>query len=165
MQEKILIPKERIAILIGKKGADRRQIEKLGNVKIWVDSNSNEITVNANDIDKIYFARKVIELIARGFSPRSAMKLFNDKYCAEIIDIRDFGAKERKDRKRIIGRIIGTDGKTKRIIEKETHTEIVIYGKTAGIIGKPEDVDSARRSIESILSGSKQGSAYRILKD
>ena len=124
MQETILIPMERIAVLIGKKGNDRRALEKLGKVKFWIDSNSNEVTINSNDVDKIYFAKRVVELVGRGFSPKSAIKLFDDKYSSDIINITDFGGKERKHRERIIGRLIGSKGKTKAIIEKETNTSI-----------------------------------------
>ena len=165
MQDVILIPKDRIAVLIGKSGSSRKKIEKLGKIKLWIDSNSNEITINSRDADKIYFARKVVELIGRGFSPDSACRLFDDKYCAEIVDIRDFGGKERKDRKRILGRIIGSEGRTKHIIERETGTEIVVYGKTVSIIGEPEDAERARQAVETILSGSRQATAYRHLKE
>ncbi|MBT3582515.1 RNA-processing protein [Candidatus Woesearchaeota archaeon] len=164
MQETILIPMERIAVLIGKKGNDRRALEKLGKVKFWIDSNSNEVTINSNDVDKIYFAKRVVELVGRGFSPKSAAKIFDDKYSAELIDLSDFGAKERKQRERMVGRLIGTKGRTKLIMEKETNTEIVIYGKTIGILGKSDDVENARQAIEAILTGSKQGTAYKILK-
>ena len=64
----------------------------------------------------------------------------------------------------MVGRLIGTKGRTKLIMEKETNTEIVIYGKTIGILGKSDDVENARQAIEAILTGSKQGTAYKILK-
>jgi ribosomal RNA assembly protein len=165
MQESILIPQERVAALIGKGGSSRKEIEKKGGVKLWVDSNSNEITINGNDVDKLYFAKQVIELVGRGFAPKNACKLFDDKYCAEIIDITDFGAKEKKARQRILGRLIGTKGKSKNIIEKETNTEIVVFGKTVAILGKAEDVEHARRAVEALLSGSQYGSAFKFLKD
>ena len=164
MQETVLIPKDRIAVLIGKKGEDRRAIEKLGKVKLWIDSNTNEVTINSSKVDNIFFAKKVVMLVGRGFSPSSAAKVFNDKYCAELIDMRDYGAKERKQRERMVGRVIGTKGKTKAIIEKESNTEVIVYGKTVGILGQPEDVDRARRALESILEGSKSVTAFRILK-
>ena len=163
-KEIILIPKDRIAVLIGKKGEARQSIEKLGKVKLWIDSNSNEVTINGS-VDGIYFARKVIELIGRGFSPESASKLFSEKFCAEVLDVSDFGAKNSKDRKRILARVIGTQGKSKHIIERNTGTEIVVYGKTVGILGKPDQVEHARRAVEALLSGSKHGSAYRLLKE
>jgi ribosomal RNA assembly protein len=165
MQETVLIPKDRVAILIGRKGTSRRQIEKLGGVKLWVDSNSSEITLNGSNLNRIYFTKKVVELVARGFSPKSACKLFDEKYAAEILELRDFNAKERKDRKRILGRLIGTQGKTKNIIEKDTNTEIIIYGKTVSILGKTEDVEHARLAVESLLGGSKFGRAFRALKE
>jgi ribosomal RNA assembly protein len=164
MQDTILIPKDRIAVLIGKKGEDRRALEKIGKIKFWIDSNTNEVTVNGSDVDKIFIAKRVVELVGRGFSPRSAAKVFDDKYCAALVDMRDFGAKERKQRERMVGRLIGTKGKTKAVMEKETNTEIIVYGKTVGILGKPEDVEAARMAVEALLRGSKQGSAFRLLK-
>lgn len=164
MQEVVLIPAERIAVLIGKSGVSRKRIEQKGKVRLWINSSSNEVTINGAAAGDIYFTKQVVELIGRGFSPESACKLFDDRFCAEVVDIRDFGAKERKDRKRILGRIIGTKGKAKNIVEKETNTEIVIYGKTVGILGKPEDVERARHAIECLLSGSRHGTAYKHLK-
>jgi ribosomal RNA assembly protein len=163
MKETILIPKERIAVLIGKSGTSRRSIEQKGKVKLWVDSNTNEVSISGT-VNNIYFAKKVVELVGRGFSPKSALKLYDEKFSAELCDVTDFGVKERKDRKRMLARIIGTKGKSKNIIEKETNTEIVIYGKTIGILGKPEDVEQARRAIEALLQGSEYGSAFRLLK-
>jgi ribosomal RNA assembly protein len=160
----MLIPKERVAVLIGKKGSDRRELEKLGGVKLWIDTNTNEVTVNGSSADKIYFAKRVVELVGRGFSPKSAIKLFDDKYSSDIINITDFGGKERKHRERIIGRLIGSKGKTKAIIEKETNTEIVVYGKTVSVLGRLEDIENARLAIESILRGSKEGTAFKFLK-
>jgi len=164
MKEIVLIPQERVAVLIGKKGADRRNLEQKGDVKLWIDSKTHEITINGAE-DKIYFAARVVELVGRGFSPDTACKVFDDRYCAEIINLRDFGAKERKTRKSMLARLIGTEGKTKHIIEKDTNTAIVIYGKTVGIIGKPEDVEHARLAVEAILTGSKQGTAYKFLRE
>ena len=129
MRETILIPKERIAVLIGKKGEDRRTLEKIGGVKFWIDSNTNEVTINGSDAEKIFVAKRVVELVGRGFSPTSAGKVFDDNYCAELVDMRDFGAKERKQRERMVGRLIGTRGKTKAVMEKETGTEIIVYGR------------------------------------
>jgi ribosomal RNA assembly protein len=165
MREAILIPKERIAVLIGKGGSSRRKIEKLTKVKLWIDTDTNEVTVNASDSEAIFLAKQVVSLVGRGFSPDSACKVLDDRYIADIVDVRDFGAAQRKDRTRLLGRIIGSEGKTKRKIEIETNTEIVIYGKTVGIIGKPEDVMKAKQAVEAVLSGSEQATAYRLLRD
>jgi ribosomal RNA assembly protein len=165
MREAILIPKERIAVLIGKKGASRKKIEKLTKVKLWIDTTTNEVSFNASDAEAIFLGKQVVSLVGRGFSPESACKVLDDKYIADIVDVRDFGAAQRQDRKRLLGRIIGTDGKTKHKIETETNTEIVIYGKTVGILGKPEDVMKAKQAVEAVLSGSEQATAYRLLKD
>jgi len=164
LKEQVLIPKERVAVLIGKKGEARKRIEKEGKVKIWINSDSNEITIHGKDAEDVFFTKNVVELIGRGFSPDSACKILTGEYCADVFSIRDFGAKERKDRQRLLGRLIGTQGKAKRTIEKETTTEIVIYGKTIGILGKPENVDHARRAVEALLIGSTHGTAYKFLK-
>lgn len=165
IKEQILIPKERIAVLIGKKGVGRKQMETKGNVKIWIDSDSNEVSIHGKSAEDVYFARQAVELIGRGFSPESACKVLTGEFCAELCDVRDFGAKEKKDRQRVLGRLIGTKGKAKNSIERETNTEIIVYGKTVGIIGKPEDVGHARRAVESLLSGSRHGTAYKFFSN
>ncbi|MEM7825575.1 MAG: KH domain-containing protein, partial [Candidatus Aenigmatarchaeota archaeon] len=73
----------------------------------------------------------------------------------------------KKSRNRLItlrGRVIGTEGKTKKLIEKHADVKISIYGKTISIIGKWDKLMIAKKAIEMLLSGSLHSSVYKFLE-
>ncbi len=163
--QEILIPKARIAALIGEKGASRKLIEKAGKIKLWIESDTGNIKIISKDPTTVWIAESVIEAVGRGFSPQDAILLFKDDYSFELIDMREFSGKSKDRQKTMRGRIIGTEGKVKGVIQKYTGVKIAIQGKTIGIIGKTEDAFMARQAVERILSGAKQGSAFGFLRE
>ena len=163
-EEELLIPKERVAVLIGPKGHAKKQIEKAGDVKLQIDAKEGSVKIFAKDAVNLWLGRQVVEAIGRGFNPEIAQKIFKEENNFELISLSDYGAKSKKDLERLKGRLIGTKGKTKRVIQHHTKTHISIYGKTVGIIGPAEGVQNARRAIEIILSGARQGTAYHFLE-
>jgi ribosomal RNA assembly protein len=68
------------------------------------------------------------------------------KHVLDIIDLRTIFGRSESDIRRVKGRIIGMDGKTRRIIEELTDTHIAVYGHTVGIIGKIEQCPSGKGS-------------------
>lgn len=163
-EEEILIPKERVAVLIGQKGEVKRKIERLGNVKLRIKATEGIVKISSNDALSLWTAKKVIEAIGRGFNPEIAQKIFKEGNSFELINLRDYVGNSKKRLERLRGRIIGTRGKTRRLLEKYTETKIAIYGKTVCIIGPSDKVQLARHAIELILSGAKQGTAYHFLE-
>jgi ribosomal RNA assembly protein len=81
----------------------------------------------------------------------------------DLIDLRSVFGKSEADIKRVQGRIIGMSGKTRRIIEELTDTNVSVYGHTVGIIGTLEQVQIAREAIEMLIKGSMHGTVYRYL--
>ena len=79
------IPEDRVSVLIGPKGTAKRRIEKLGTSKLRISNNGNVSIEGENIITK-----SVVEAIGRGFNPRIAMKLFNDEYLFEIIELIEY---------------------------------------------------------------------------
>ena len=86
--------------------------------------------------------------------------MLKNDYCFELIYLTG----DKDELLRIRGRLIGTKGKCRKNIEKLTETNISIYGKTAGIIGFIENVNIARRAIESLLKGAHHSSVYSWLE-
>jgi len=162
-QEEIKIPKERIAILIGKKGKTKKEIEDKTQTKITVSSKEGDVSIKGEDSLNIYKAAHIIKSIGRGFNPDIATNLLNKDFCLEIINIKDFSGKSKKDLLRLKSRIIGTKGKARRIIEHSTDCEISIYGKTVCIIGEVEKAILAREAIEKLLAGSPHSNVYKWL--
>ena len=160
---KLKIPKDRIAVLIGKKGKVKKEIQKETKTKIIIDSKEGEVTIQGDDALGLYTAREVIRAIGRGFNPEISMLLLKGDYIFDLIDISDY-AKTKKALIRLKGRIIGEGGKSRRHIETLTRTHIAVYGKTVGIIGNAEDVMIARKAIIALLEGSKHATVYRMIE-
>ena len=49
-------------------------------------------------------------------------------------------------------------------MEELSGASVVIYGKTAGIIGDPQEVDVVRSAVEMILDGAPHGAVYSFLE-
>ncbi|HDN95544.1 MAG: RNA-processing protein [Thermoplasmata archaeon] len=159
----IKIPKERVAVLIGKNGEVKEKIEKYG-VKLEIDSATGDVKISGDDSFKEYIAENVVRAIGRGFSPDKALLLFKEDYYFELLDMRDWVGKKPEQVKRIAGRIIGKNGKARRIIEELTGAYISVYGHTVGIIGRIDEVQTARQAIEMLLEGANHSTVYRFLE-
>ena len=157
------IPKERVAVLIGKEGETKKELEELTSTELIIDSYEGDVTLKGNDPIKLYSAREIVKAIARGFNPDIAKYLIKQDFVYEQISIKDF-AKSSNHLRRLKGRVIGTEGKSRKAIEDLTEASISVYGKTIGIIGLPENVDLARRAIETLLSGSPHSNVYKWLE-
>ncbi|MHA1593602.1 MAG: KH domain-containing protein [Candidatus Baldrarchaeia archaeon] len=163
----VRIPKDRIAVLIGKKGKTKRMIEELTGTKITVDSESGEVTIESttetSDPLAVWKAKNIVTAIGRGFSPERALALLEDDKVLEIIDLSEFSSGSKSDLRRIKGRIIGEKGKTRRIIEETTGVYVSVYGKTVALIGDYEWLGVARRAIMMLIEGSPHGTVYKYL--
>ena len=62
------------------------------------------------------------------------------------------------------GRVIGAEGKARKMIEALTDTEISVFGKTLAIIGKHEDTAIAKRACEALLSGAPHSNIFLALE-
>lgn len=160
--EQLKIPKQRIPMLVGTKGATKRKIQKLTKTKLKINSENGDIFIEGESIDQ-FICLNIIKAIGRGFNPDIALKLLNEDYSLEIISVEEF-SRNKKDLVRIRSRLIGTEGKARRTIESMTDTNIVVFGKTVGIIGKTVDVMLARQGIISLLQGSKHGNVYSYIE-
>jgi ribosomal RNA assembly protein len=159
------IPLDRVGVLIGKKGETKARVEEACAVTLLVDGQSGEVTIRSNSVEADPFkAANVVEAIARGFSPPRALKLLDEDVVLEIIDLRDYAGKSENNLERIKGRIIGLNGKSRRVIEELTKCNVSVYGKTVAIIGEPTEMRMAKDAIEKLASGSQHKSVYNMLQ-
>lgn len=157
------IPKDRIAVLIGKKGEVKRHIEAITKTAIGVDSREGIVSIKGKDALSMYTAKEIVKAVGRGFNPEIAQLLMKQDYSFELIDLSGY-AKTKNDEKRIKGRVIGEKGKSRKTIEDLTGTYISVYGKTIAIIGELDAVGLARKAVESLISGSQHSNVYRWLE-
>jgi len=166
-REFVKVPKERIAVVIGKRGEVKRYLEKETKTKITVDSKTGEITIEStsktDDPLAVWKARDVILAIGRGFSPERAKRLLKDDQLIEIIDISQFTGRSKNALRRVKGRIIGENGKTRKIIEETTGVSLSIYGRTVTLIGDYEWIRVAKKAIMMLIEGAPHGVVYRFL--
>ena len=164
----VRIPKERVAILIGPEGKVKQYVEEKLQVKLDVD-NEGSVTItlseNASDPSLLLKAKDVVTAIGRGFSPEVAFRLIrNEDDIFDLIDLRVIFGRSESDIKRIKGRIIGAEGKTRRLIEELTEADVVVYGHTVGIIGSFEESDAARNAVQMIIEGCEHHTVYNYLQ-
>jgi len=165
----VKIPRERIGVLIGPDGRVKEYIEKKLSVELEINSETGDITIflkkDAKDPSMLFKAKDVVLAIGRGFSPERAYKLLEDEYkMLSIIDLREIFGRSQSDIRRIKGRIIGKDGKTRRIIEETSEAYISVYGHTVAIIGDIEQSEIAREAISLLIKGSPHASVYKFLQ-
>jgi len=162
------IPRERIGVLIGPNGEIKKYIERTLLVKLEIESETGGVkiilTENVEDPSLLFKAKDVVNAIGRGFSPELAFRLIRDEEAfLDVIDLRAIFGKSESDIRRVKGRIIGMEGKTRRIIEELTETNVCVYGYTVGLIGDIEQVQAAREAIQMLIRGSLHSTVYRFL--
>ena len=156
------IPKERIAVLIGTKGEVKKQIEENTKTKIKVDSDEGDVFIEGKDAVNLYMAREIVKAIGRGFNPEIANLLLKQDYCFILMDLSE--ECKPSDIKRIKGRIIGKEGKSRNTIEALTQCNISVYGKTVSVIGLNENALIAKEAIESLIRGKPHSKVYSLLE-
>ena len=163
----IRIPNERIAVLIGKSGNVKLEIERQCHVDLDIDGYTGDVVVRSNaKIEQMqpFKATEIIMAIGRGFSPENALTLLEEDNALHVIDIREFAGKSGTNIERIKGRIIGEGGKARRNMENLSRTKISVYGKTVSIIGNTDKLRLAANAISSISNGSMHGAVYNKLE-
>jgi ribosomal RNA assembly protein len=164
----VKIPKDRIGVLIGPNASTKKLIERKLDVHLEIDSEGGNVNINlapeAEDPSSIFRAKEVVLAIGRGFSPEKARRLLEDEETMlTIIDLRMYVGKSESEIKRLSGRIIGKEGRTRKIIEELTETSVSVYGHTIGIIGSIDETGIARQAIEMFIRGRLHSSVYKFL--
>lgn len=157
------VPKDRIAVIIGSDGETKQQLQDTFKCRLDVDSSEGEVTIAGEDAVMLYSAQQVIKAIARGFNPDIALNLAKQDWSLELIDLTDY-SKQKNHQQRIKGRVIGSSGKARKVLENLTGCNICVYGKTVGIIAPVDTMSIAKDAVESLLSGAKHASVYKSLE-
>ncbi len=161
----MIVPSERIAVLIGEKGSTKKLIEKLAGVKLDIDSESGAVELGqVSDPVRAMRIMDVIRAIGRGFSPERALRLLDDDMLYfDSIDISEVEPSQ-KGQKRIAGRIIGRKGRTREAIESSTHVVLSVYGKSVSMIGYLDQIRIVKAAIGMLLDGAPHSAVYKFLE-
>ena len=162
------IPKDRIGVLVGPKGTVKSRVEDSMGVDLTIDSETGLVDIrlrkDTQDPSNALRAKDIVVAIGRGFSPERALSLVNEDNTLDVVDLHDIFGKNEAEIRRVDGRIIGREGKTRRIIEEMTGTLVSVSGHTVSIIGSYESVSTAKDAIEKLLKGRQHGTVYKFLR-
>jgi ribosomal RNA assembly protein len=165
----VRVPRERVGVLVGPEGRVKQFIEERLMVELRVESESGGVTIvlrgDAVDPSLLLRAKDVVTAVGRGFAPERAFRLIrNEDNIFDVIDLRLVFGRSESDIKRVKGRIIGANGKTRNLIEELSEADVVVYGHTVGFIGTFEQVDVARNAVQMLISGSQHHTVYKYLQ-
>jgi len=144
------------------------EIMRLTKTKITVEEGGRVIiepTEECTPLDMMN-ARNVLQAISYGFDLDTALLLLRDEYVMEVIDVRDalFDHHDEKTLRRILGRVIGKNGRAKKNIEEIAHVKVSIYKDKIAIIGEYENVEAAKRAIGELMEGKMHSTVYKHLE-
>jgi ribosomal RNA assembly protein len=165
----VTIPQNRIGALIGPDGRVKNRLEEMAGVDVEIDSTSGEVIISSKpDMTDPFLAikaRDFVHAVGRGFNPQIAFALLDEEMYLEIVNLKLVIGTNPNKLKRFRGRLIGREGRTRKIIEETTGTRISIFGNTVGIIGPYERIRVARDAVYMLLEGAKHGSVYAFLEE
>ncbi len=160
------IPADRIGVLIGPDGLTKEQLQEATGTQIVVDSETGDVTIDessARDPVLALKARDIVHAMARGFSEERAFHLLDEDTYLEVLDVKDF-AHTKARIAQVRARLIGTRGKTRRIIEELTGVDVSVWGHTVALIGGSFEMAIAREAVLMLLRGSEHKTVYRFLE-
>lgn len=168
-QQFIKVPAERIAVLIGKKGAVVERIKQECVVDVEIESETGNVAVGYDTKSLLegnpFKALEIISAIARGFSPEKAFKLLHEDIVFQLLDMRDYVGNSQSSISRVKGRIIGERGKSRRTIEELSGADVSVYGHTVGFIGIFDAIKVAVEAIILLSKGSSHRTVYAMLQN
>jgi ribosomal RNA assembly protein len=158
MIEEVNIPEERKGVLIGRDGSVRAGLERQSRTRIRI---TEGVVIEGKDPLMVMRAAEVVKAVGRGFSPGSAMLLLGEEYELRVVSLQ---GESDKAVKRLMARVIGRKGATRRILEHDTNCLLSVYGKTVAIIGRSEEIPRAEEAVEELLKGRSHSYVYAKLR-
>jgi len=164
----VRIPEDRVGVLIGKEGASKKMLEERSGIPLNI-TKDGEVTYDdeAETADPLMCLKimDVIKAVGRGFNPEKAVKILDDDdMYIEMIDIKDAVGDRQSQVQRARGRLIGRDGKTRKLIEDLADVSMVVYGNTVSLIGNSVSLPIAKQACVMLLHGSEHSTVYHYLE-
>jgi ribosomal RNA assembly protein len=161
------LPLDRIGVLLGREGSVKKEIEEKTKTLITVDTQTGSVIIEpaspSTTALELIKAQNIVRAIGYGFSPERAFRLLEDDQVLEVLDVRQYVGDKPNHVKRVLGRIIGEEGKARRILEEYTGTYISIYDHYVAIIGDYETANIAKKAIEMLIQGRMHTTVYKYI--
>ena len=161
------VPKNRIAVLIGKGGQTRKMLEEISGAELDIDSQTGEVMAEWKEEPDPVVRMKmpdVVLAIGRGLAPSRAIQLIQDDVFLSMYDIREWVGRQPNQTRRMRSRLIGRNGRIRSLIEEISNCEMAIHGSTVLVIGDREGIALAGPAIEGILRGSEHSTILHGLE-
>ena len=140
----------------------KRAVPSIENkVKVHIGFTKYRVSVKGAELNE-FLVEKIIRAIDFGFDIDDALLLLNEEFVLEFIDVKE--NTRRKNLKDVRSRIIGTDGRVKRTLEKLSGGAVVIKDNTVGLIVDADHLSATVQGIEGLISGSKHGNVFGFLE-
>jgi len=150
------------SILVSNMRKVKRAVPSIENVvKVKIGFGKDKVSVQGAELNEFLVA-KIIRAIDFGFDIDDALLLLKDDFVLDFVDVKE--NTRRKNLKDVRSRIIGTDGRVRRTIEKLTGAEIVISNNKIGVIVDADHLSATIQGIEGLISGSKHGNVFGYLE-
>ncbi len=161
------VPKNRIAVLIGKGGQTRKMLEEISGAELDIDSQTGEVMAEWKEEPDPVVRMKmpdVVLAIGRGLAPSRAIQLIQDDVFLRMYDIREWVGRQPNQTRRMRSRLIGRNGRIRSLIEEISNCEMAIHGSTVLVIGDRDGIALAGPAIEGILRGSEHSTILHGLE-
>jgi len=163
MEEKFYLDEDRIPVFIGKKGSQKRIFEKKFNCSIDVDSENGEVVVESEDAVNSFILSNIIHAINYGHSPENALRLEDESCVLDVIDVKQ-KTKDSQRLKVVLGRVIGKEGSTRKLIEVITKCSVSIKDHFVSDLGPYENTLLVHEALDMLIKGASHKSFYSDLE-
>ena len=163
IKQREFLDKDRIAVFVGKKGEMKREIEKGLNSKIYLDSQSGEVTIETEDSFLPFIFTNVVEAVNLGHNPKNTLKLMDENYALEVLNISEF-IRDKTKVPQIMGRVIGKGGKTREAVHQITKCDISIKDNKISIIGDYQNLEVLHKGFKMLVQGCAHKTFYSYLE-
>jgi len=141
-----------------------QRLEKEFSVKIYVKKGktSADFLIKGKNAVHEHIAYEILEAIASGFDFDTAILLKDENFIFKKVPLKSYASSSRLEV--VKGRIIGSKGKSKRVIEKLTECDLCLCDNHVSLIGKAEHVEVACKAIQSLIRGAKHANVFKFLE-
>lgn len=161
--DRYFLEKDRIPVFIGKQGTQKRQFESVFNCKIDVNSKNGEVIVTEGEAIDNFVLSTIIHAVNLGHSPEHALELKDENFVLDSIDIKQ-KVRDHKRLKIVMGRVIGKDGGTRKLISEITKCSVAVKDNNVSIIGPYENTILVHEALDMLIDGASHKSFYGFLE-